>query len=105
MARRGLPLLLLMGIAAGALAHALMVPRASVTQWIPPAHRTAAVTAKAPPRKPQPVVATYTVRPGDTLSGIAMAHCPKMSDWVHLQGSNHITGDLSLGEVIRLACS
>ena len=86
--------------------HACAAASVPVASYIPPVRKTIPPAVTVPEKPSQPVVriATYTVRSGDTLSGIARAHCPVYGDWKNLQAFNHITGFLRPGEVITLAC-
>lgn len=49
---------------------------------------------------------TYTVHPGDSLTGIARSQCGHPDDWASLQKVNHIGNPnaISAGEIIRIAC-
>ena len=102
------PLLLLCAVGAGVTAHAVASPRVSQAQYIPPVHKTLPPAPAAPQKRSQPIVSlvNYSVRSGDTLTGIAKAHCPSSADWQHLAAYNHIAdvNMLKISEVITLAC-
>jgi LysM repeat protein len=55
-------------------------------------------------RTPQPPLATYTIRQGDTLSQIAKTYCNDFRKAGDLARNNHLSGVLTPGKVIILAC-
>jgi hypothetical protein len=89
-------------------------------QHKPVAALTAAYTAapqlgKAIPARQAPAVTTaaqqrqYTIRPGDTLTSVAVRHCPRPADWTGLYAANrhHLGGNPDIvraGVTINLDC-
>jgi len=70
------------------------------------------VPARIPARKPvlrvqapdTAVTLTYTVKPGDSLWGIARTHCGAGSDYPALEKANHVSSIIYSGEKITLSC-